>query len=220
MRVETTSTVRSPTRADPVHVALLVSALVVFVWSGLFPKSRFTWISETFPAVIGGAILVFTYRRFRFTTTTYVLVWVFALILVCGGHWTYAEVPFGSWARDAFHLSRNHFDRVGHFFQGVVPAVLVRELLVRTTPLRSPRWTSFLGVAVALAISAAYEIFEWRYAVQFGGEAATDFLGSQGDPWDAQADMTMALLGAVTSLLLLARFGRPLVPAAGGPREP
>lgn len=186
-----------------IHVGLLLSALAVLVWSGLFPKERFTWLMEVFPAIIGGGLMLLTYRRFRFTTVTYALAWAFALILMVGGHWTYAEVPAGNWARDAFGLSRNHFDRVGHFFQGVIPAMFARELLVRTSPLRRGKWLFFACVSMALAISAGYELFEWQYAVIFGGEQAESFLGSQGDVWDAQKDMFMALIGAVASLALL-----------------
>jgi len=185
------------------HLFLLASGVAYLVWSGLRPTDRFNWLAETFPAMVGGAILVATYRRFRFTTVTYVMVWLFALILMTGGHWTYAGVPIGNWARDAFGLSRNHFDRVGHFFQGVIPALLARELLLRTSPLRPGKWLFTICVGLALAVSAAYELFEWRYAILFGGQRAADFLGSQGDPWDAQQDMFMALLGAAASLLAL-----------------
>ncbi len=188
------------------HLGLLVSALAVLVWSGLWPKGRFNWLMEVFPALIGGAILVLTYRRCRLTTLTYSLIWVFALILMVGGHYTYADVPVGNWARDAFGLSRNHFDRVGHFMQGVIPAMLTRELLLRTSPLRPGKWMIALCICVALAISASYELFEWRYAVTFGGQQANDFLGSQGDVWDAQQDMFMALLGATVSMLTLGRW--------------
>jgi putative membrane protein len=186
-----------------IHLGLLLSALAVLIWSGLFPKERFTWLMEVVPAIIGGALMLLTYRRFRFSTVTYTLAWLFALILMVGGHWTYAEVPIGNWARDAFGMSRNHFDRVGHFLQGVIPAMFARELLVRTSPLRPGKWLFFACVSMALAISAGYELFEWQYAVIFGGEQAESFLGSQGDVWDAQKDMFMALLGAIASLALL-----------------
>jgi len=189
-----------------IHIVLLVSAMAAGIWSGLWPKERFTWLMEVAPAIVGGAILVATYRRFQFTTVSYVLVWLFALILMVGGHWTYAEVPIGNWVRDAWGLSRNHFDRFGHFFQGVVPALLARELLVRTSPLRPGKWLFTVCVALSVAISAAYELFEWQYAVIFGGAQAESFLGSQGDPWDAQKDMFMALLGAAVSLILLGRW--------------
>ena len=188
-----------------IHLALLVSAAVVLVWSGIRPAGRFNWWMEVLPAILGGAALAATYRRFRFTTPTYAAIWIFAVILMAGGHYTYADVPIGNWARDAFGLSRNHFDRVGHFFQGVVPAMLLRELLRRTSPLKSGKWLFALPVCAALAISAAYELFEWRYAVTFGGSLAEDFLGSQGDVWDAQKDMAMALLGALFAALLLGR---------------
>ena len=129
-----------------------------------------------------------------------------ALILMTGGHYTYANVPIGNWARDAFHMSRNHFDRFGHFFQGVIPAMLARELLLRTSTLTRGRWLFVLSSCVALSISAAYELFEWQYAVMFGGQRAADFLGSQGDPWDAQSDMFMALSGSIVAQLLFSRL--------------
>ena len=188
------------------HVILLTSALTVLVWSGLWPKERFTWLMEVAPAIIGGAILVATYRRFKFTVLTYGLVWAFAMILMAGGHWTYAEVPLGDWAKHAFGLSRNHFDRLGHVFQGIVLAMLARELLIRTSPLRPGKWLFTICVCLALAISAAYELFEWQYAAILGGARAESFLGTQGDFWDAQNDMFMALLGAIGSQLLLVRW--------------
>lgn len=189
-----------------VHLAFLASGLAILAWSGFRPNGRLNWLMETLPAMVGGVLLVVTYRRFRFSTVSYGLAWFFAIILMIGGHYTYAEVPIGNWARDAFGLSRNHFDRLGHFFQGVIPAMFARELLVRTSPLRPGKWLFTVCVALALSISAAYELFEWQYAVTFGGQRANDFLGSQGDIWDAQKDMFMALCGAVTSLLLLGRL--------------
>jgi putative membrane protein len=188
------------------HLILLASAAAYLAWSGLSPNGRFNWLMETFPAILGGAVLLVTYRRFPFTTLTYVLIWLFSLILMTGGHYTYAEVPLGNWVRDALHLSRNHFDRLGHFFQGVVPAMVARELLLRTSPLGPGKWLGVICVAIALAISASYELFEWRYAVAFGGKQADDFLGSQGDIWDAQQDMAMALIGSIAAVLLLSRW--------------
>lgn len=186
--------------------ALLAAFLVVAALSAVHPSDWVNWISETFPAWIGAAILVATYRRFPFTPLAYTLVFVFACILFAGGHYTYAAVPMGEWMKGWFGFERNHFDRLGHFFQGVIPAILVREMLLRQTSLRPGARVFCLCSAAALAISALYEIFEWQYAVAFGGEAATEFLGSQGDPWDAQQDMTMAVLGAATSQFLLARL--------------
>src|SRR5690554_2454675 len=196
-----TTSPASPTHVNPLHVALLLTAAAVLVWSGVFPRDRFTWLMETLPAMAGAMILIAVYRRFRFTTVTYVLAWFFSLILMIGGHWTYAEVPIGDWARDAFGWSRNHYDRFGHFFQGVIPAMFARELLLRTSPLKRGKWLFFTCVSMALAISAAYELFEWQYAVMTGGEQAENLLGSQGDIWDAQKDMGLALLGGALALL-------------------
>ncbi|MCG3133453.1 MAG: Inner membrane protein YjdF [Planctomycetes bacterium] len=161
------------------------------------------WVSETLPAWVGCGILVATHRRFPLSGVNLVLCFVFALILHTGGRYTYAKVPLGEWWKEWWGFERNHFDRMGHFFQGVIPAMLARELLLRRTPLRPGPRVFFLCSAAALAISALYEIVEWRYAVAFGGEAAEDFLGSQGDLWDAQKDMTAALLGAMSAQLLL-----------------
>ena len=189
-----------------IHLSLLLTGLAYLLWSGINPNGRFNWLMETAPAMVGAIILLATYRRFPLSTVNYVLVWFFSLILMTGGHYTYAEVPIGNYIRDAFGLSRNHFDRVGHFFQGVIPAMLARELLLRTSPLKPGKWLFTICTALALAISAAYELFEWQYAITFGGEMANDFLGSQGDIWDAQQDMFQALCGAIISQLLLSRL--------------
>ena len=189
-----------------IHLSLLLTGLAYLLWSGINPNGRFNWLMETAPAMVGAVILLATYRRFPLSTVNYVLVWFFSLILMTGGHYTYAEVPIGNYIRDAFHLSRNHFDRLGHFFQGVIPAMLARELLLRTSPLKPGKWLFTICTSIALAISAAYELFEWQYAITFGGEMANDFLGSQGDIWDAQQDMFQALCGAIVSQLLLSRL--------------
>ncbi len=187
-------------------LALLAAFLAAGAISAIRPASWFNWFSETFPAWIGAAIVVIAWRRFPFTPLACVLMLLFSTILFTGGHYTYAAVPLGEWMKSWFGFERNHFDRVGHFFQGVIPAMLYRELLLRRSPLRPGPRVFFVSCAMALAISALYEIFEWRYAVTFGGDAANDFLGSQGDPWDAQEDMSMALLGSIASQLLLARW--------------
>lgn len=193
----------APSREPALLLALAISALVV---SGIGPTERGTWWLEVFPVLVGIPLLVATRRRFPFTPLAYSLMFVFCVVLFTGGHYTYAAVPLGEWMKGWFGFERNHFDRVGHFLQGVIPAMVYRELLLRKSALRPGTRVFFLCCAMALSVSALYEIFEWRYAVMFGGDAATDFLGSQGDPWDAQQDMTMALLGGVLSQLLLARL--------------
>jgi putative membrane protein len=184
---------------------LLGVGLALLAWSGLRPHDYFTWLLETAPIFIGVPILIATRRRFPLTPLAYRLILVHATILMLGGHYTYAEVPLGNWVKDALGLARNHYDRLGHFAQGFVPAILAREILLRKTPLRPGRWLFFLVTCVCLAISAGYEFVEWWTAVGTG-EAATAFLGTQGDPWDTQWDMFIALIGAVTAQLLLARL--------------
>ncbi len=176
------------------------------ILSAIHPTSWMNWISETFPAWIGAAILIATYRRFPLTPLSYVLIALFCVILFTGAHYTYAQVPLGEWMKNWFGFERNHFDRIGHFFQGVVPAMVYREILLRRSLLKPGPRIFFLCCAMALSISALYEIFEWRYAIIFGGEAAADFLGSQGDIWDAQKDMSMALIGSIASQVLLAHL--------------
>lgn len=190
---------------DRKPVALLLGVFAVFIWSGIQPRDRFTWFLEVLPAIVGVGLLLATYRRFPFTPIIYPLVAMHAVILIVGGHYTYAEVPLGFWMRDLFHFTRNHYDRIGHFAQGFVPALITRELLLRTSPLRRGRWLTVIVIATCLAISALYELTEW-WVAEATGEAAQAFLGTQGDPWDTQWDMFMALLGAISSLLLLSRW--------------
>jgi putative membrane protein len=186
----------STSRREPlVLLALTVLALAV---SGIKPHDRFTWVLEVAPILIGIPLLVWTYERFPLTPLLYRLLFVHALILMAGGHYTYAEVPLGFWVRDALGLLRNHYDRLGHFAQGFVPAILAREILLRRSPLRRGRWLFFLVVCVCLAFSAFYELIEWWTAAATG-EGATAFLGTQGDPWDTQWDMFLALLGSITA---------------------
>src|SRR5512143_1125836 len=188
-------------REPPVLLALLVVSLIL---SGISPRDRFTWLLEVAPIFVGVPILVATYRRFPLTPLAYRLIFLHAIILMVGGHYTYARVPLGFWVQDALHLTRNHYDRLGHLAQGFVPAILVREILLRRSPLVRGKWLFFLVAAVCLSISACYEFLEWLSAV-VGGSAATDFLGTQGDVWDTQWDMLFALIGALTAQLLLAR---------------
>jgi len=191
-------------RSSRYEVGLLVSAVAVLVWSGVAPRDRFTWLLEVAPVLIGAPILVATRRRFPLTRLVYGLLWIHAIILMVGGKYTYAEVPFGFWIRDVFGFSRNHYDRIGHFAQGFIPAMLAREVLIRRSPLAGSRWLPFLVVCFCLAFSALYELIEFWTALATGG-AAEAFLGTQGDVWDTQWDMQMALLGAVTALATLYR---------------
>jgi putative membrane protein len=183
---------------------LLMVGTALFI-SGLQPLDRSTWFMEVAPVILGVPILLATFRRFRLTPLLYRLLFFHALILIVGGHYTYAKVPAGFWLQDLLDLSRNHYDRLGHLAQGFVPAILARELLVRTSELRPGRWLFFLCLSVSLAFSAFYELIEWWAAVLLG-ESADAFLGTQGDPWDSQWDMCLALCGAVLSLTLLGRI--------------
>jgi putative membrane protein len=186
------------------RVLLGVGAAALLV-SGIAPHDRLTWLLEVAPILIAVPVLVATARRFPLTPLAYRLIFVHALILMLGGHYTYAEVPLGDWVADALGLARNPYDRLGHLAQGFVPAIVVREILIRRSPLRPGKWLAFLVVCVCLAISAAYELVEWWSAL-LGGENADAFLGTQGDQWDTQWDMFTALVGAIAALALLSRY--------------
>ena len=188
------------TRREP--AILLVAAIVLLALSRIGALEPGTWLMEVAPILIVAPILVLTARRFPLTPLVYRLLFVHALILMVGGHYTYAKVPLGFWAQDAFGLARNHYDRLGHLAQGFVPAMLAREVLLRRSPLERGKWLGFLVVCICLALSATYELIEWLAAV-LGGSAADAFLGTQGDVWDTQWDMFMALIGAISALLLL-----------------
>ncbi len=183
-------------------VACLCVVLAALAVSGWQPQDRLTWLMEVMPVLIAVPILLATYRRFPLTTLVYGLLAAHALVLMVGGHYTYARVPLGFWLQDGLHLARNPYDKIGHFAQGFVPAMLAREILLRGRYVRTPRMQAFLVLCVVLAISATYELIEWQAAVLLGG-SATDFLGTQGDPWDTQSDMGFALLGGVAALMLL-----------------
>ena len=189
-------------RREP--LVLLLLALLLLVVSGIGPKDRFTWWLEVAPVLVAVPVLVLTARRFPLTPLAYRLLFLHALVLMLGGHYTYAEVPLGFWFRDLIGLARNHYDRLGHLMQGFVPAILVREVLRRRTQVTSRGWLFFLVTCVALAISAAYELLEWLAAIT-SGSAAMAFLGTQGDVWDTQWDMFLALCGAVAAQVLLSR---------------
>ncbi|MDQ5979684.1 MAG: hypothetical protein QG602_2659 [Verrucomicrobiota bacterium] len=183
----------------------------VLAWSAVEPHDRFTWFLEVAPVLIGVPIALAVQRRFPLSSLLLVLLWWHSVILIVGGHYTYARVPLGDWAMEWFGWTRNNYDKVGHFAQGFVPAILTREILLRTSPLgnrgdgRPSRWLPFLGVSVCLAFSAFYELIEW-WVAEASGAAADDFLGTQGYVWDTQSDMAWALGGALAALLLLGRI--------------
>ena len=183
-------------------VWFLVLLAPVLVWSWINPHDRFTWWLESLPAIVGVVLLLGFQKKFPLSTMLLVLVWLQSVVLVVGGHYTYAEVPLGEWAKGWFGWQRNNYDKLGHFAQGFVPAILTREILLRTSPLRGSRWLGFLVVCVCLAFSAFYELAEWFTAITTG-EAADAFLGTQGDPWDTQTDMLMALIGATVAMLFM-----------------
>ena len=189
-----------------------VLLLPILAWSAIKPHDYFTWFLEVVPIFIGMPIVMWKSKSFPLTTLLLVLIWLHCVVLIVGGHYTYARVPLGDWAQSWFGWSRNNYDKIGHFTQGFVPAILTREILIRTSPLGVPgaagrrsRWLPVLIVSVCLAFSAVYELIEWITALA-SGAGAEDFLGTQGDPWDTQTDMALALVGAIVALLILSRL--------------
>lgn len=182
----------------------------VVAWSWIAPHDRFTWWLESAPVVAGVPVILALQRRFALSTLLLGLLWLHCVVLLVGGHYTYALVPAGEWGKAAFGWTRNNYDKLGHFTQGFVPAILTREILLRTSPLGkggqpASKWLGFLTVCVCLAFSAFYELIEW-FTAMTSGDAANDFLGTQGDPWDTQTDMLWALIGAVVAVTFLCRW--------------
>ena len=198
---------KTPADGQPLQLRLLwgltLVVAAVLAWSAIHPKDRFTWFLEVLPALLAWPLLAFFYGRLRFTSLTYTFIALHMVVLMVGGHYTYAEVPPFDWLRDTFHLARNNYDRLGHLMQGLVPALIAREVLLRTSPLKRGKWLFVLVTCVCLAISALYELFEWGTA-EATGSAADAFLGTQGDPWDTQWDMVMALTGSLLAQMFLA----------------
>lgn len=189
----------------PLRPTLLALFAAALLWSAVRPHDYFTWVLEVFPAVIGAVILIATHKRFPLTPLLIILLFIHALILVLGGHYTYALVPLGFWMQDLFGFTRNHYDRIGHFAQGFVPALAAREILIRLNVVRGRGWLFFLVTSICLAISAAYELLEFLVSI-LSGSKGDSFLGTQGDIWDTQKDMALALLGAVVGQLMLGRW--------------
>lgn len=193
----------------PIRTKILLiasfSLLLILVVSGLQPYDRTTWILEVFPVLIALPVLWASYRRFPLSNLLYVLIFCHAVVLIVGGAYSYARVPLGFEMAEWLHLSRNPYDKIGHFFQGFVPALVAREILIRGQHVRAGKMLNFLVICIVLAISATYELIEWASAV-FLGQGADEFLGTQGDPWDTQSDMLFALIGGIVSLMTLSRL--------------
>jgi len=190
---------------DKTLIVASIALVAVLALSGYRPYDRGTWLLEVAPVLIALPILWATYRRFPLTSLLYALIFLHALVLMLGGAYTYARVPLGFQIQDFLHLARNPYDKIGHFFQGFVPALVAREILIRGAFVRGGKMLVFLVLCVVLAISATYELLEWAAALVLG-QGAEEFLGTQGDPWDTQSDMFLALLGGVCGLALFSRL--------------
>jgi putative membrane protein len=204
----------STTDRAPLLAGLLLATLLALAVSGWRPYDRLTWLMEVLPVLIAIPLLIATRERFPLTTLLYVLLFLHAIVLIGGGAYTYARVPVGAWVQDWFGLARNPYDKLGHFMQGFVPALVAREILVRGDFVRGRRMTAFLCICIALAISACYELIEW-WAALLMGQGADEFLGTQGDPWDTQSDMFYALIGASLAMATLPRLHDRLLAEAG-----
>lgn len=187
------------------YSALIIVFFLVLIWSGIQPHDYFTWFLEVIPALVGLAVLLLTRKKFEFTYFAYTFILVHCIILFVGGKYTYAEVPLFNWIRDTFEHSRNNYDKIGHFAQGFIPAIITRELFIRKNIVKKGGWLAFLTVCVSLSISAFYEFIEWFVAV-FSGESAESFLGTQGYVWDTQSDMLWATIGAVVMVVLFSKI--------------
>ncbi len=187
------------------YYTLITLFLIGLIISGIQPHDNFTWFLEIFPSIIGLVILVFTFKKFQFTYLTYVLILVHCYILFIGGHYTYAEVPLFDWIKEVLHQSRNNYDKVGHFAQGFIPAIIVRELLIRKQVVKLGGWLLFLTICTCVSISVFYEFLEWFVAIQ-SGESADSFLGTQGYVWDTQSDMLYAGIGATCAIIFLGKI--------------
>ncbi|MES2808229.1 MAG: DUF2238 domain-containing protein [Bacteroidota bacterium] len=187
------------------YYILLVLFFLGLLISAINPHDYFTWALEVFPAVIGVLVLLFTFKSFSFTTLAYIFILIHCYVLFIGGHYTYAQVPLFNWLRDVLHQSRNNYDKIGHFMQGFVPAMIVRELFVRKDVVKSKGWLAVLTVSVCMSISVIYEFLEWFVAI-FSGESGDAFLGTQGYIWDTQSDMLFATIGAIAMVVLLAKY--------------
>ena len=186
-------------------ISWLIIFFAVLIWSAIYPHDYFTWFLEVIPALFGFIVLLLTRNSFPITPLVYALILIHCIVLMIGGHYTYAEVPLFDWIKEVFNLERNNYDKVGHFVQGFVPAMIARELLIRHQVINGRYWLFFIVICFILAFSAFYELIEWWVAL-YSGESAEAFLGTQGDIWDTQSDMAIALLGGIIAQLLLSKY--------------
>ena len=183
----------------------LLIYFVVFIWSSINPKDYFTWFLEVFPAIVALIILTFTYKNFKFTPLVYSLIFIHSVILMVGGHYTYSEVPLFDFIKDVFNHDRNNYDKLGHFAQGFIPAMVAREIIIRKNIINIEAWRNFFIVCFCLGFSAFYELIEWWVAI-LSNDSANDFLGTQGYIWDTQSDMAWALFSSIIALILLKKY--------------
>lgn len=189
-----------------IHLTLLAIVLIVFTWSVIKPSSYLDWLAEVSPGVVAIIVVVCIYHKFRFTTFSYIIIALLSILTFIGGHYTYSEVPLFNWLKEEFHLQRNHYDRFGHFLKGLL-AIVIREILLRKTQLTKGAWLTGITISILLAIAAFYEIIEWLSTrISKGSKGTKDFLGMQGDRWDAQWDMFLALLGTILTLLFFTKL--------------
>lgn len=183
----------------------IIIFFIVLIWSGINPKDQFTWFLEVIPAIIGLIVIAFTYNTFKLTPLVYTLILIHCIILMVGGHYTYAEVPLFDTIKEVLNQDRNNYDKLGHFAQGFIPAIIAREILIRKDIIPKANWRNFFIVCFCLAFSALYELIEWVVAL-FTGEDAQAFLGTQGYVWDTQSDMGTALIGSIVALIVLSSY--------------
>ncbi|MFB9758056.1 DUF2238 domain-containing protein [Ectobacillus funiculus] len=194
-----------------IHLSLLLVITAIFIWSVIKPYGYLAWAAEILPAIIGLIIVIATYNKFRLTTLSYIIIAILVIIMFVGGHYTYSRVPLFNWIKDDFDLNRNHYDRLGHLLKGLF-AIVIREILLRKTPLTKGPWLITIITSISLAIAALYEIIEWlSLKITKGRKVAKDFLGMQGDIWDAQWDMSLALIGSLLALLTLSKLHNRLL---------
>ncbi|KAB7709170.1 DUF2238 domain-containing protein [Bacillus aerolatus] len=194
-----------------IHLFLLLVVIAVFIWSVIKPAGYSSWAAEVIPAVVGLIIVIATYNKFRFTTLSYIIIAILAVMMFVGGHYTYSKVPLFNWIKDVFDLNRNHYDRFGHLLKGLF-VIVIREILLRKTPITKGFWLFSITISISLAISALYEIIEWlSFKITKGGKASKNFLGMQGDMWDAQWDMSLTLIGSILALLIFSKLHNRLL---------